>query len=249
MLPRAVHVNPQAVLDLSERIQEKLRTHHIDGMVASADVVFEDKTTIEFGGWAEFESFRWTTSKETKEIRLQWRFLLAVQGYELPQQHALTVKLSSESRPLEVLQAMLSKHPADGDEEIKFAPTICRVDFISHSIGQELISVVEEWNKALPRPDVRTSIVSKLDDHSDKIAAFIDHSTPALFAIAGLVYLSSMYSASESNAELTVGVAVCLMRWLMVTGIAVFVGSKISHVLVSTHTNPSKSTDVTACSR
>lgn len=39
---RAVHVTPQALSDLNSRVQEKLKTHHLDGMIASADISFED---------------------------------------------------------------------------------------------------------------------------------------------------------------------------------------------------------------
>lgn len=231
VLSRSVHVTPQSISDLHERVCEKLKTHHINGLVASADVSFEDKTTMEFGGWAEFESFRWTTSKQTREVRLRWHFLLDVQGYELPQQHALTVKLSGDARPIELLQAMLSKNPGEDVDEFELAPTICRVDFISNSIGQELIAVVEEWNESLPKPESRSDFISKLDNHGDKIAAVVDYSTPVLFAIAALFVLINLYPASMHGNQITVGVGVDLMRWLMCAFIAIYIGAKISHIL------------------
>lgn len=226
---RAVHVSPTALHDLNDRIQEKLRTHHLDGMVASVDLSFEDKTTIQFGGWAEFSSFRWTTPKVTKEVRMRWQFLLAVQGYELPQQHALTVKLCADAKPIEVLQAMLSKHPAEDDgSAINFAPTVCRVDFISHTIGQELISVVEDWNSGLERPDSRSGTFIKLDKYKNQIAEFIGYSTPVLFALATVGALRTMYPAETYQNPMTIGVAVGLMTWLVCSLIAIYLSEKVS---------------------
>ena len=232
VLPRAVHVTPDAVMDLNERIIEKLKTHHIDGMVSSASLLFEDKTILDFGGWAEFEAFRWTTPKVTKELRLRWNFLLAVQGYELPQQHALTVKLCSDAKPIELLQAMLSKHPSEDDGvHVNFAPTVVRVDFISHTVGQELISVVEQWNEGLPCPDARTGFFIDIDKHKEKIAAVIDYSTPVLFALASIGILRRIYPTSEFSAALTVGVGVGLMNWLICSLIAIYLSDKVSSLL------------------
>lgn len=226
---RAVHVSPVALHDLNDRIQEKLRTHHLDGMVASVELSFEDKTTIQFGGWAEFANFRWTTPKITREVRMRWQFLLAVQGYELPQQHALTVKLCADAKPIEVLQAMLSKHPAEDDgSSVSFAPTVCRVDFISHTVGQELISVVEDWNSGLERPESRSGIFIKLDRYKDRIASFIDYSTPVLFALATVGVLRAMHPTSVYQHPMTVGVAVGLMTWLVCSLIAIYLSEKVS---------------------
>lgn len=234
---RAVYVTPQALFDLNERVQEKLRTHHLEGMVASAYLLFEDKTAIDFGGWAEFEAFRWTSPKTTKEVRLSWHFLLSVQGYEMPQQHALTVKLCADAKPFELLQAMLSKHPAEDDNSpINFAPTVCRVDFISHSIGQELITVVEDWNQGLPQPETESDLFNKLEDHKKLIAQVIDYSTPVLFAIASLGILRKIYPPVQAGEPMTVGVAVGVMTWLIGSLIAIYLSEKTSkHLANSAH--------------
>ena len=235
---RKVYISPQALFDLNERVVEKLRTHHLNGMVASANMSFEDKTSIDFGGWAEFEAFRWTSPKTTKEVRLSWKFLLTVQDYELPQQHALTVKLCADAKPFELLQAMFSKHPSEDDSSpINFAPIVCRVDFISHSIGQELITVVEDWNEGLPQPETRSDFVSKLDDHKEMIAQIIDYSTPVIFAIASLMVLRKIYPEAQANDPMTVGVAVGVMTWLIGSLIVIYISEKVSKYLAKSSHN------------
>lgn len=229
---RPVQISPQSLIDLNERIQDKLKSHHLEGMVASASLIFEDKTTIDFGGWAEFQSFRWTTSKVTKEVLMRWRFLLSVQGYELPQQHALTVKLCADAKPIELLHAMLSKHPAEDDNSVThFAPMVCRVDFISHTLAQELIAIVEEWNKGLQSPSARSNFFSKMDKYKDYVAQSIDYSIPVLFSMAMIGVLRMLFSSNNHAEPLTIGVAISMMSWLIATFIAVYSSQKVSNRL------------------
>jgi hypothetical protein len=55
------------------------------------------------------------------------------------------VKICSDARPIEFLQALLSKHPAEDDIiVIDMAPLVCRVYFISHTLGQELVAVIAD---------------------------------------------------------------------------------------------------------
>ena len=233
ILPRAVQITPASIADLHDSISEKLKTHHIEGLIASVDLSFEDRTTIQFGGWTEFAAFRWTTPRATREVRLKWQFLLAVQGYEMPQQHALTVKLCADRRPIEVLQAMLSKHPADVDEAVvNFAPTTARVDFISHSLALELLTVVENWNAGLRRPEARSDLMSKLDEKKELVAATIDYSTPVMVALASIGLLRFIYLEELDTATaLTVSQATGMMQWLMLSFIAIYLSNKVSNFL------------------
>jgi len=233
VLPRAVQITPACIADLHEQVNEKLRNHHIEALVASADISFEDRTTIQFGVWAEFEAFRWTSPKTTREVRLKWQFLLSVQGYEMPQQHALTVKLCADARPLEVLQAMFSKHPADEDESaLNFAPTTARVDFISNSLALELLAVVENWNSGLKRPEARSDLMSKLDNKKELIAAVIDYSTPVLFALASIGLLRYLFLSQQTpNQGLSLVAATGMMQWLMLTLVAIYLSNKVSNFL------------------
>lgn len=229
---RPVRVIQTSLIDLNERVVEKLRTHHIEGLVASVDISFGDSTSIHFGGWKEFESFRWTTPKATKDIRIRWQFLLEVQGYEIPQQHALTVKLTSDGKPIEMLQAILSKHPDEVDPStFSFAPIVCRVDFISHTLGQELIAVVDDWNKALPAPTTVNSFMSKLDRFKQQIAQLIDYSTPILIAFGSAGCLRVYAQDYDNSMPIEFGQAVTLIQWLIFTLIAVYIFDKVSKLL------------------
>lgn len=231
---RSVQIHQNSLLELNLRISEKLKTHNLEAMVVSAVVIFDDKTTIEFGGWAEFESYRWSTHKATKEIRLKWQFLLSVQGYEVPQQHSLVVKLSADAKPLELLQAVLSKNPDEIDGVIyNFAPTVCRADFINHTMGQELISLVEEWNKALPTPDVESNLIKKLYRHKDIFAHAINYLTPALSTVSFIAVFRSNYISSDHPLPITMNDGVGLITWLLFGIIVIYLLDKASKWLAS----------------
>ena len=229
---RPILVTIQSLIDLNERVQEKLHAHHIDGMVASVDVAFDDNTTIEFGSITEFEAYRWTTPKVTREIRMRWQFLLSIQGYELPQQHALAVKLSSDAKPIELLQALLSKHPGEDENAvISMAPLVCRVDFISPTVGQELIAVVGDWNEGLVCPVQPNRIVQIATTNKRLVESLISHTSPVLIALAAVSYLKSLFPPNTADQYLTVENATALMSWLMYSLILIYLSQKLAKAL------------------
>jgi hypothetical protein len=235
---RPILVTLQSLIDLDERVHEKLSAHQLNGIVASIDVAFDDNTTIEFGTLSDFESYRWTTAKTTREIRMRWQFLMAIKGYEIPQQHALTIKLCSDARPIEILQALLSKHPGEDERSIiGSAPLVCRVDFISATVGQELIAVVGDWSDGLQGPIRPNKLVKTAVKRKKEIEAIICHATPVLIALASTAYLHRYFESSTLYASLSIGDGVKLMSWLMYTLILVYVSQKMARSLAKSSMN------------
>ena len=235
---RPILVTLQSLIDLDERVHEKLSAHQLNGMVASIDVAFDDDTTIEFGTLSDFEAHRWTTAKTTREIRMRWQFLMAIKGYEIPQQHALTIKLCSDARPIEILQALLSKHPGEDERSIiSSAPLVCRVDFISATVGQELIAVVGDWSDGLQGPVRPNKLVRFAVSRKKEIEAIICHATPVLIALASTAYLHRLFESSTLSASLAIDDGIKLMSWLMYTLILVYVSQKMASSLAKSSMN------------
>ena len=235
---RPILVTLQSLIDLNERVHEKLSTHQLNGMVASVDVAFDDNTTIEFSTLSDFESHRWTTAKTTREIRMRWQFLMAIKGYEIPQQHALTIKLCSDARPIEILQALLSKHPGEDERSvISSAPLVARVDFISASVGQELIAVVGDWSDGLQSPVRPNKFIGFSVKRKKEIEAMICHATPVLLALASIAYLHKLFESSAMSVSLSIGDGIKLMSWLMYTLIVVYVSQKMARALAKSSMN------------
>jgi hypothetical protein len=230
ILKRKVTVEPRHLYDLHNRVIEKLSNHHVGGMItATAELSFEDKVTKQFGTWAEFQNHRWDMSKVTREVRLSWLFLLKTEHFEVPQRHALTVKIAASGKPLELLQAMLAQDPDDiSPERIEQAPMVCRVDFISNVLAQELIQLVEEWNKSLPRPQSEQSWIHKIENSGNAVARLVHYSTPVALAFLCIAVLRYLTADATVGVEFTFQQAVWLMQWLFGSLIALYVGEKLS---------------------
>jgi len=235
---RPIRVTLQSLIDLDGRVHEKLSAHQLNGMVASVDVAFDENTTIEFGTLSDFESHRWTTGKTTREIRMRWQFLMAIKGYEIPQQHALTIKLCSDARPIEILQALLSKHPGEDERSIiSSAPLVARVDFISATVGQELIAVVGDWSDGLQGPIRPNKVIELAVKRKKEIEAMICHATPVLLALSSIAYLHRLFESSSMPATLSISDGIKLMSWLMYTLIVLYVSQKMARSLAKTSMN------------
>jgi len=230
MFKRRVHVNIAAIHDLHGQMVEKLRNHRVEGMIATADVSFEDKTSLEFGTWAEFEQHRWTSPKVTREVRLRWEFLVTVDGYEVPQRHTVTVKLSPHLKPIDVMRAVLSKDPSEADSfEIESVPIFCRVDFVNHILSKELLALVDEWVHSLPQPAVENSWFSWFEERANPFCTLIRYSAPLLTALAALLCLSLVAPLGENpEAPLTKGYLVMIAQWAFVSLIILYVVDKSS---------------------
>lgn len=230
MFKRRVHVNVEAIHDLHGQMIEKLRNHRIEGMIATADVSFEDKTSLEFGSWAEFEQHRWTSPKVTREVRLRWEFLVTVDGYEVPQRHTVTVKLSPHLKPIEVMRAVLSKDPSEADSfEIESVPIFCRVDFVNHILSKELLALVDEWVHSLPQPDVESSWFSWFEEHANLFCSLIRYSAPMLGALAALFCLSLVAPlGNDSESPLTKAYTVLIAQWAFISLLSLYVIDKSS---------------------
>jgi hypothetical protein len=232
IFPRPIDVNLESLIDLNERVYEKLSSHHVDGLNVSVDAAFEDNYTMEFGSFTEFREFRWTTPRITREIRIRWQFLLSIRGFELPQQHALSVKICSDAKPIELLQAILSKHPAEDDNvAMSMAPLVCRVDFISPTLGQELVAVVGEWSKTLPSPAYPNKLVRFSTRNKRLIENIITHTLPVLIALLSISTLGSLFPPDVETQFLTITKATQLMAWLMYSLICIYLAQKFARFL------------------
>lgn len=230
---RRVIVNVQAICDLHERMKDKLVNHRIDGLIATVDVSFEDKTTIEFGTWVEFENFRWTGPKETSDVRLRWEFLVAVDGFEVPQRHAVTVKLSPRLKPFDVMRAVFSKDPSEIDSiEIEDVPIICRVDFVNHVLSKELLAIVDEWVKGLPQPSVADSWFSWFEKHEEFVTAALRYSAPVVAGVAAYMSLGYLFIDSLAGGQpISLDDSLTISRWALASILAVYLIDKGSNLI------------------
>ena len=75
---RRVIITPDDLNDLNLKITDKLKLHSIDHSVSTAVIKFDKEKSIEFGTWAELESYDFKVPYVTKEISLRWDFIKAI---------------------------------------------------------------------------------------------------------------------------------------------------------------------------
>ena len=218
-------LNSEDVFYLNEKIIEKLSLHNIDQVVASATLKLKNKEIIQFGTWAELESFDWNNPAPTQEFSLRWDFLIKVDEYAAAQRHTLTVKIIKSPSTKDMFQAMLNSDQ-DEDSEDLLGSCIARVDFISHRLADELIAIVSEWNEYLTPCKFEKSWINVFEPHDRKIAFFTHYSIPVMLAIVAIATLNKI-SPTESEL-LKTDFFIFGIQWLLGSAVLVYVTTQLS---------------------
>lgn len=150
IFPKNVLITKDDLYVLKDKMYEKLSQHNLYGIICNLGVRFENNKFQEFSCWEQFEKCNWTSSNTVDSILLKWDFMIKFPNYELPQRHTVVVRLSSGIRPEQLFQMMVSGKIEDLDSIDKnLAPVICNVSFVNHLLSEEIINIVDEWNKGL----------------------------------------------------------------------------------------------------
>ncbi len=150
--------------------------------------------------------------------------------YPIPQRHTLVVRLSSGIDPRQLFQLMISKGFDELDKiDEQVAPCHCRVDFINHILSQELINVVEEWNKSRLQPATRVGLCHYLKKIRVWIARAIHYSLPLCGVLLALSFLHNFTSQLNIEASLSLEDMRNMLYWLTGTSFAVFILTKFGH--------------------
>jgi hypothetical protein len=109
--------------------------------------------------------------------------------------------MSADLNPLHIIQMMVSKDPDENSvSDINMAPIVCRVDFISPLLSQELVNIVDSWHKALTKPPEVAKTVRYLKRNPRLIHRFVPEAFRLIFAgvAIGLLYKYGTHLFSSS---------------------------------------------------
>lgn len=185
LFPRNVCVSEQDLCDLNDRIADKLENYNIVGFSTSITASFRGRKSIEFSSWQEFETHKWNEPDALTAITLIWEFNIKLPKYDVPQKHLLVVKVTDGLKPEEMLNIVFAGKLENIDEiEKQICPIVARVDFINYILGDELLDIVEQWNKGLlSYTDDEKKIVKVVKKHRRKLAFLLDYVTKILVLI------------------------------------------------------------------
>ena len=185
---RNIIVNFEDLVDLNDRIKEKLSMHYQEeGYIATVTVDLKDTRVLNFKCWEEFINHNWREVSQIKAITMQWNFNIKIPGYENPQNHNLVVRLTNGLKPEEMLNLIFSGNIEDFDEvELNAFPVVARVDFIQVVLGEELINIVGNWVDGLKKnTDIKNPILMFLRKYRKRCAQYFEYvSIIMLFILA-----------------------------------------------------------------
>jgi len=214
---RKVKVKLDDIIELNKRVTDKLKNYKNAGFSISATVSFEGHKTMAFSTWQEFEEHRWTESDAINSMTIIWEFNAVFPQFGVPQEHVLVVKITDGLKPEEMLNVVFAGKLENIEEiEQQMYPVVARVDFINYVLGDELLNIVEEWDKGLEAQDSNEYIFPEICvKNRRKIAYVFNYATNIITLICCIkiiVYFLKSYGAITVS-ELTV-TNICQVIWL-----------------------------------
>ncbi|MDD5766355.1 MAG: hypothetical protein PHW79_08955 [Candidatus Marinimicrobia bacterium] len=214
-----ISISPEDIIELNNDVQLKLQTHNIDSCITTVSIAYSDNTVKEFGTWGEFQTHHWNRPESTESILVKWDFLVSIKGYEIPQRHMLTIRISSDVQPFHLLHAMfLSKAGSFEEIEKEVSPVYCRVDFINQSLGQELVKIVSDWHAGRKKSRELSIFLQKIKVKRLILARFIHYSLPFLTGCLALSLLFYCCLNIHSTQVATVSNLKWFFSWLFSAG-------------------------------
>ncbi len=182
------------IYDLKDRVLEKLSIHQ-NRNVTSVSVGLSGGKNLDFGIWEEFELHEWRENQYIKHINIVFESLIQIPGQELPEKHTLVVKLTSGINPGELLNLIFTGKIEDVDEfEINAATIVARVDFINQVLGDELISIVDNWVKSLSAESLKNNkYILFFRKFRKYVAYFINYVPVYMISIVAILYMDKIH--------------------------------------------------------
>lgn len=191
---KQIVVDPSDIAGLNKRITDKIKNHFEEEMFSiKVHVGLNNKKSIDFGTWTEFERHEWYESEIITNLIITWEFLIKLPKYNLPQKHTIMVKLSSVIKPEEMLNLIFSGNIEDVEEiEQSSYPIIARVDFIDRDLGDELMNLVSDWIDGLSNncKEKDNSVMNFLRKNKRKFALVTNYLFSFLLLCLGLILLN-----------------------------------------------------------
>ena len=220
--------------ELDSQIREKLTHYEIDDVVFSIAVNFEKGIIKEFTDLEDCEQYIGTRSEVSESLMLRWDVLVKLPDYRLPQRHTITFRVASRMRPIQMLEYVFSPNASDADRLVlEASPAFCRVDFINHLLGQEVVNLIDSWYEARRKSVVVSSTYLKLKKHRRRIADVIRYSIPILIAVLLGAAMFSIPFQGNTNDPISLQQGQILMIWLFASLLIIYLAEKIGFGLAS----------------
>lgn len=211
-------INLGDIYSINERVNEKLENHKVENYIATISIILSNGKIKEYGAWAEFERENWDAINESvKALLITWDLTIKLPKFELPQRHALKIRIGKEITPKDAFQMMFA---SDDLVEIKenMAYGICKVDFINQVLSTELIGIVDNWYEGLPNIQDKSQIQNFLEKYQNVILGTIVNYSPVFIFFVLYIFADLCCNKFGWSTELNL---ISLIRIVLI-GIFVF---------------------------
>jgi hypothetical protein len=230
----------QDIINLNEKIQEKLLLHNVSNKVVSISIALSNNKIKSFGNWCEFVNEKWDTNDETESIIINWDFevILPNRVHTIPQTHSLKVRIGRELRPNEILHLVM----IGGDEfelEENSSQMACKVDFVNSILASELLDKVTDWYSSLQTKMEDNAINILLNKYNRAIRLWCE----LLIIISGVFllypFLNYFLQQAENNVATTnqiIKISFCItsilfLTFTIFTKISIYYSNKIDRAI------------------
>ena len=190
----SVIVSREDIIDLNQRVRNKIRMHceEDDGYIATVTVNLKNKKVINFKCWEEFIAYEWNEVHPINSMILKWNFNVKMPQYEFPQNHGLMVKISSGLKPEEMLNLIFSGNIEDFEEiDTNTFPIAARVDFIEPLLGEELLNLVANWVSGLKKNSAdKNPFLLIMRKYRKKVAYYFNYFAFFMLLILGTIIVN-----------------------------------------------------------
>lgn len=201
----SIKIDKEDLNRLNLKINEKLKSNNVYHNVVntSADVRLENNKSIAFASFEEFLNHHWEESEAIETLLLKWDFFIMVRDYEKPQRHTVTVRINTDIKAMDVLQAIFNSNPNELEQtEINMSSIVCRVDFINSFLCDEVINLVHEWIKTCEPVEEGGRFIKLLQKYKRLMADISKYSTACAFLIIS-IFIYKKYSLNIIYFSLT----------------------------------------------
>ena len=200
VFPRDVIIKFDDILNLKLQINEKLEQYEVIAKEEKMAVKYDNNTFKEYNDWVVFREELKISSLPIDSINIIWDVMIKMTNYEIPQRHTIALRFCSGLKPAQIIQMMVlgTLEDIDSIDQNTF-PVSCKVDCVNNLIGEEILQIVEKWNKGLELASKDPIFYRKFRKYREEIGKIIKYSFKIIVLLLICIYLC--YNISKFNVD------------------------------------------------
>lgn len=194
-----VKIRIEDIKKLNRNIADKFSHYSNAGFRIDIQLQYYNHKRLYFDSWQKFEQYQWYDDEPLLNMAIKWEMMVVLPNFEIPQKHTLTVKMSDQVTPEEIVKMVFSGEMEDiADFDKNFFPVYASVDYVDFMICEEIISIVEKWVRGLPKYSQNTSKFIRKIKEKPRLFADIIRYISDIVLMCCTIYIVNSYFSMET---------------------------------------------------